>query len=442
MRSIEVLGAAGEVTGSAFVLTDNNGNKHLVDAGIFQEKRDDKRNESLNNHDPKQFSTINITHAHLDHDGRLPHLYETKASLFMTRATRDLAYTALRNADGLSSGLYVNGSVDTVLRKTVTVSYDVPVEAAGVTITFRNAGHILGSASLEIQEQGGERVVFSGDLGNRAPRTVQPTTPIKQADVVVMETTYGDRNHSEEDPVEVIKDAVKRIKKNKGTLLIPAFAIDRTQIILNILKNLKDDGILGKVSVFLDSPMAIDVTQTYLNHRELLKNELKEQDNPFNFDGLTRTYGSKESKSISNHHGPKIIIAGSGMMSGGRIKRHAIEYLSDRTSIILFVGYPAEGTPSRAIVEGEKEVLIDDEVVTIEGVVLQMSSLSAHADQERLLDWLRYINYGERRLRKVILVHGNNPSRDEFAQQIKTELGIEDVSLPKENEVIDLQSNA
>lgn len=443
MRSVEVLGAGGgEVTGSAFALTSNKGTKILVDCGMYQGKIEDKRNESLNEHDPNQFSAVFITHAHLDHVGRLPHLHKIKSPIYMTRATRDLAYIVLRNAQVLTPNLYAPGSVEKVMEKIIPVPYENSVQVDGLRITLKDAGHILGSSSVEVKEKRGEVVVFSGDLGNTSSRTMRPATPIKEANIVVMETTYGDKNHPKENPSKKIESAIKLIADSGGTLLIPSFAIDRTQAILSILKELslaKKIRKKGKrIPVFLDSPMAILATQTYLNYRELLKDELKCQDNPFQFEELVKTYDTKQSREISKYRGPKIIIAGSGMMTGGRIKKHAYEYLSDNKSAILFVGYPAEGTPSRAIVDGEKEVEIDSDTVSVECAVFQTSALSAHLDQKGLLNWVSEVNYGKRRLRENCLVHGTTSSRNELAKHINVNFDIDNISLPEDNEVVDL----
>lgn len=442
MQSIEALGAAsGEVTGSAFVLTDNNGTKVLVDCGAFQGTKDDNgRNRSLNSHDPQQLAGIVITHAHLDHLGRLPHLAGSQAPIYMTAATLDLAIIALKDAEKLSPGLFPPESVNDVFRRVSPVEYGSLFAIGGLKCTLTNAGHILGSAAVAIREKG-ETIVFSGDIGNKNSRTVLPATPIKQADVVVMEATYGDGNHPEEGPVEVVQDAIERIKKNGGTLLIPAFAIDRTQALLNILKELEQRKILKGIPVYLDAPMGIEVTKVYKNYQSLLRDEIKGQENPFHFKSLKATSNYEESKKIADHTGPAVIIAGSGMMSGGRIVEHANHYLSRGNTVILFIGHPAEKTLSGEIAAGEKKVQIGNDIVSVKGKVLQTSALSAHADQRQLLTWLRNIQCGNRRLRRVVLVHGSNQSREALAHKIREEYPGINVSLPAEGETIDLQKN-
>lgn len=444
MKSIEFLGAAGgEVTGSSFVATTNNDHRILIDAGMFQGARDNSyRNRSLGV-DPRTLNAIIITHGHIDHVGLLPLAAESDVPIYMTEPTYRIANIALRNSAKLSRDLYSLESVDDVLSRVTCVPYDAPVKIDGASVTFRDAGHILGSSTLEVQESG-ERVVFSGDLGNSPSRLVRPTALINQADVIVMETTYGDRLHRQDDPREVILDAISRIRMTRGTLLIPAFAIDRTQMILNILKGLKDEGKLGRIPVFLDSPMAIDITEIYDYYKDFLGNGVKDQKNPFRFDGLEETRYNDQSDRIRKRRGPKIIIAGSGMMSGGRIGKHALDYLADPKNAILFVGYAAEGTPSRAITEGEKEVEINDENVVIKVPVrakVLRASMSAHADQEQLFSWLKHIHGGQTRLRNLFLVHGNNQSREAFAKKVQEEqLDIDTLSLPDEGEIKYLQS--
>ncbi len=438
LRSIEFLGAAGRITGSRYLVENNNGHVIGIDYGMFQGPQEDELNQNSKDNSI-QPEAILFSHGHLDHIGLL---HRSLSTLYMTPPSRDITAIQLRDAERVSPHLYSKGSVNSALKRIECVDYDKSFSVNGSTATFRKAGHILGSASIEIHEKGGETILFSGDLGRKDSRTVQPATPSSLANIVVMETTYGDRIHDkEDDPVEAITDAVRRIRKTKGTLLIPAFSIDRTQILLSIFGDLKNKGVLGNnVPVFLDSPMGIDVTKVYIRHRELLNDRLREQKNLFSFSGLIKTYRPEESNKIADRRGAKIIIASSGMMKGGRIGKHAANYLADKDSVILFVGHPAEGTPSRAIVDGAKEVFIDNQLVFIGGTVLQTSGLSAHPDKRGLLEWLRPIKIGGY-LRKLFLTHGSDPARQEFAYLAKNELGIRDIILPKQGEIYDLYSN-
>jgi metallo-beta-lactamase family protein len=315
MKSIEFLGAAGEVTGSSFLLTTNKGKRYLFDAGMFQEggdRRNAERNKSFHGQELIELDGIFASHGHLDHIGRIPFLYKADAPIYMTQATYDLTSINLRSSDEMSKGFYPPDSIEKVLKNTCIMSYNEPVSVDGITATARDAGHILGSSTFEIEEKGGEKIVFSGDLGNTPSRTVQPTSLINEADVVVMESTYGDRDHEGTDPVKEMRNAIRLIQKDSGTLLIPAFAIDRTQAVLNILKELKAAKDIEKIPVYLDAPMAATVTRDIYadyDNRKFLNEKLQKQEDPFNLEEIFVTYADKESRRIPPD-GPLIIVAG------------------------------------------------------------------------------------------------------------------------------------
>ncbi len=435
---LECLGAVGEVTGSSYLVTSSAGHQILIDCGIFQGS---KENEFLNygefNFDPKKLGGVILTHAHLDHSGRLPALVRSgyTGSIYMTPPTADLASLILRDQIKVQQrrekSFYSPRDLVKTLNQIVSVPYNQAVEVSDYLVNFRNAGHILGSASIEIREKGSRwpTTVFSGDIGNDSKGE------IKNADIVVMESTYGDRNHQMDDPKEVIRDEINRIEKqNRGTLLIPAFSVDRTQTLLSIICDLKKSGQIDrKTPVFLDSPMGIlatNIYRRYLNGCSTDENGGK--NDPYRFEGLVPTYHHKASEGIPRNR-KKVVIAGSGMMEGGRIRRHAADYLPDKDSRILFVGYAAEDTLGRDIIEGAKEVLVDERIVQVNASVGVTGSLSSHADQTGLLDWLHYLNQDNPAgVREVLLVHGGETQRKTLADRIGEELCI-NVTLPKRN---------
>jgi metallo-beta-lactamase family protein len=448
MESLRPLGAAKEVTGSANLLTTNKGNKYLIDYGMFQGNGvNPERNKNLD-FDPNELSGIFVTHAHLDHIGRLLFLDKSNAPIYMTPATYEITSIALRNAAALSPRDYPRGSVETTLKKIHCVDYDTPIKIGDVTATFRNAGHILGSSSIELQEENGDRIVFSGDIGNSdsPSRIVKPTTAINQANILVTESTYGNRTHSTEDPSEVLLDAYKRISSSHGTLLIPGFAIDRTQIMLNLIKRLHEHSdrdirrLVKDIPVYLDSPMAIDVTRIYNTHKKLLNDSINTQKQPFHFEGLEHTRSQEKSMAINSIRGPKVIIAGSGMMQGGRIGYHALKYLPDPRSVIFLVGYTAEGTASRAVFDKEKvvELEINGEIFNVSNnlTVLHTSSLSAHADMNGLTRYAEHIYNGQEQLRDIVVLHGDEPSREGLRNSFRA-VGINSrIHLPSYGDIV------
>jgi len=458
MRSIEVIGSGSDkVTESAHVVTFNNGQKILIDAGIYQEgsgQNYDERNRHLNGH--HKYDGVVLTHAHADHVLKLPFLEKiedqdnTNTPIFATPATYDLTELNLRSSERLSPpGFYPKGSVDSVLKRITPdhrIDYDKPFKIGEITVTLNNAEHILGSSSPIMHENNGDTIVFSGDLGNDSPyRIIEPAKKtINQADVVVMESTYGDKNHPNEDPVEILKEGIERAKIGKGAFLISGFAIERIPQIVNLLREYRQRLKLDGIPVYLDAKMAVLGLKIYKKYPHLLKEELRQPKlDPFHFPELIITYNADESDKIAKRSGAKIIIAGPGMMTGGRISKHALNYLPYPNSTIMLTGYTAAGSPSRALADGQKEVEFDGQPITVRGKVLKTSAFSSHADQRQLLDWLKNININPsgKRIRKVILVHGAKEPRKVLAQKIVEDLKIVDVVLPENGEVIDLYNN-
>jgi metallo-beta-lactamase family protein len=449
MQKIEFLGAAsGEVTGSSYLVTADDTNQILVDFGMFQgDPAIVKKNyEPLAFH-PASLQAVFLTHAHLDHSGRLPLLVFggfTK-KIYMTAPSKAFVELILMDSariaekESIKEPLYTSEEVIKLLRMIHVVNYNEEIELPSFKAVFRDAGHILGSSSIEITDTSGEKpqkIVFSGDLGNTPQNIVKPTQYIDSADFVVMESTYGDSEHPAEDAAEIIAEEINAVDQDNGVLLIPAFALERTQEILHIIHHLKKDGkISSSIPVYLDSPMGIDATSIYLKFEDYHNEEMRSHtDIPFNSDELVITDDSRDSKHIFKEPNPKVIIAGSGMMAGGRIMHHAKNYLEESTTRILFVGYQADETVGRDILDGKTTVVIDKERITVRAHVREIKILSSHADQPRLITWLSHI----KGVKKVFLTHGEQPQRETLREKIIQELGITDVHLPSFEESFDL----
>jgi len=453
--NIKFLGAVGTVTGSSYVLTSGSGKSILIDLGMFQGPHEvDQLNYETYDYDLSKLNGAVLTHAHLDHSGRLPILYSHgyRGNIWMTPATRDLTEISLydsakiagddlrRHKRDASRVLYDhNLAVQTVMRFE-TVEYRIPKQIGDFMVTFRDAGHILGSASLEVVDLHPDseikKIVFSGDLGNTPEPLEQPTEMIDTGDAVVMESTYGDRLHPHYNPVEKVQSEINIIEESGGTLLVPTFSLDRTQEMLHMIMHLKKDGkIKQETPVYMDSPMALKATRVYVNYpkdfNQEIQNDLKIGD-VFDFPGLVSIEKWEESEALHDMVGPKVIIAGSGMMTGGRIRAHAAHYLPIGSTRLLIVGYQGVGTLGRQLIEGVKQVYIDGKSIEVRGSVDDTHAMSSHADQSQLMSWLTHI----KGVKKVFLTHGDVEPREVLAQKIKSDLGIKDVVTPLMNEEI------
>lgn len=445
---IKFLGAAGTVTGSSYVLTSGSGKSVLIDLGMFQGPPEiDKLNYEPYDYDPKLLSGAILTHAHLDHCGRLPIItsHGYKGNIWMTPATRDLTELSLFDSAKITKDdgkphLYDSNMVTQTIVNFRTVDYRTPTQVGDFEFTFRDAGHILGSASVEITDKNPDseikKIVFSGDLGNTPEPLEIATEMIDSADAVVTESTYGDKLHPQGNPINSICDEINTIEKTGGTLLIPSFSLDRTQELLHIIMHLKKEGkVKNETLIYMDSPMAEKATTVYTNYPKLFNPEIQEDlkiGDVFAFPGLGIVTGRGSSETLHGTQGPKVIIAGSGMMTGGRIVGHAAFYLPMPLTRLLIVGYQGEGTLGRDLKEGKKKVYINGQTVNVSAAVTSIETMSSHADQKQLLTWLKHI----KGVKKVFVTHGEDQSREVYAQKIEEETGIKDIVRPTQNQEV------
>lgn len=435
---ISIYGAAREVTGSCYLVESGGGTKVLVDCGMFQGCNTcDIKNHTNLFFNAKEIEAVFLTHAHLDHTGRLPKLIKDgfRGKIFGTAPTLRLAELVLMDAvhimeDDLKREkremLYSLEDVETTVQQFVAVDYSRDAMAGDIVGRPRDAGHIFGSAFWELQDGQGKRVTFSGDIGNQGNKILRPTAQLSATDALVIESTYGNRVHEDESTRESkLRDIVKHTIDNKGVLLIPAFSIDRTQQILFELNHLIESGTLPEVPMYLDSPMAIKATEIMKEYPEYYNKEARalaaSGDDLFDFPGLKLTPSRDESKLINESPRPKVIIAGSGMMNGGRIQHHLVRYLGDPNSTVLIVGYQSEGTLGRDLHDGKKLVHVLQETVSVRAQILSIGAYSAHADQEKLVKW---VEEAAEKPKHIIVTHGEEGAAVALATRLTQHLGI------------------
>lgn len=433
-------GAAGEVTGSCNMF-ETNGKKFLVDCGMFQGNQfSEEKNQDPLLFNPAELSGVIVTHAHLDHVGRLPLLVKNgyEGKFYATAPTIELTELILDDALQImlynqrhfgKSVLYDSTDIASVMGRFKPVDYHEKFSLApDVNFTFYDAGHIFGSAFVEV-EADGKRVVFSGDIGNVNVPILRDTETLPgDVDVLVCESTYGDRLHeSMFRRQEILENLILSAIGRGGTLMIPSFSLERTQELIYDLNDLvARQHRLPHVPIFLDSPLAIKATKTYLKYPQYYDQEaarlLKSGDELFQFPGLVMTETKEESKKINQMPGIKIIIAGAGMMNGGRIVHHAMRYLSDERNTLLIVGYQAQDTLGRKILNGQSPVEIMGEQIPVRCHVKAVGALSAHGDQNKLLDW---VGGGSSVPKKVLLTHGEPPAAEALAKRLTGDLNVQ-----------------
>lgn len=432
-------GGARTVTGANYLL-DTGTKKILVDCGLFQGCRFcEERNRDSFPYDPREIDAVVLTHAHIDHSGRLPKLLKEgfQGKIFSTPPTRDLAELMLHDSadvmrheikDVGGGTLFEEKDVGRTINAFEGVEYGEEVDLGrGNKLVLRDAGHILGSSIVEIIS-GGKNVIFSGDLGNPPTPFLRPTEFVEKADWVVLESTYGDRIHEDKTVrKQIFEDVIEETIANGGVLMVPAFALERTQELLYELNELVENRRIPRVPIFIDSPLAIRATEVYKKYQERYFNKeasrlIASGDELFHFPGLTFTKAVRESKAINDVPSPKIIIAGSGMSNGGRILHHERRYLSDPKSTILFIGYQAAGTLGRRIFDGEKEVTIFREQIPVRSRVKAIGGYSAHADQGTLIAWITSI---QKPIKKVFAVQGEEGPALALVQKIRDTLGVD-----------------
>jgi metallo-beta-lactamase family protein len=460
------LGAAQNVTGSQYRVEASNV-RLLVDCGLYQERKFRNRNWAPFPFRPDTIDAVLLTHAHIDHSGLLPKLVREgfQGRIFCTDATADIAQIMLMDSAKIQEedakhkkrrheregrkGPYPEIPLYTVDDAKACCSLLSPVRYGelipigdGVAATFHDAGHVLGSSMISVTvSQGREtrKLLFSGDVGRWNKPILRDPTLFHEADYVLVESTYGDRLHDDSETVgNQLADIISSATRTRGNIVVPSFALERAQEVLYYLNKLLMERRIPHFMVFLDSPMAASITDVFRNHPDLYDRdmlELIQQGNsPFDFPGLTIVRSIDQSKAINNITGSAMIIAGSGMCTGGRIKHHLVSNISRAECTILFVGYQAIGTLGRQIVDGAQEVRIMGQKHPVRARVAQIHGLSAHADRDELLRWLSGLHSPPRR---VFVVHGEPETTAKFADFLRERTGWE-IAVPQYREEITL----
>ncbi|MDA0321958.1 MAG: MBL fold metallo-hydrolase [Verrucomicrobia bacterium] len=465
--SITFLGAARSVTGSRYLL-EVGASRVLIDCGMYQERALRGRNWEPFVVSPDRVDAILLTHAHLDHCGLVPKLVQAgyAGPIYCTSATGDIAriimldaakiqeedaeYKTRRHRKQRHKGprpvepLYTRADAERAAKLLRDVPYDQPVDVApGIQAHYHDSGHILGATSiaLDVSENGTRRrIVFSGDIGRWDVPILRNPTLLEQGDYVVMESTYGNRKHEDASNInDVIADAINETCERGGNIIIPSFAVERSQELLYRLHELKNEKRIPDMMVFLDSPMAVRVTEVFKRHPDLFDAEtmkhLEAGTHPCDFGGLQLTRTAKQSKAINQIRGSVIVIAGSGMCTGGRIKHHLARNIARPESTVLFVGYQAVGTLGREIVDGAEEIRIHGRYLPVKATVRKVGGFSGHADQDELLRWASGFDSAPK---KIFITHGEIRAAEALQTLLLEKFGY-DATVPEYRERVVLE---
>ena len=451
---IKFLGAAGNVTGSCYLLETDNA-RVLIDCGMYQERKYQSRNWEAFPFSPDSIDAVFLTHAHLDHCGLLPKLVRDgfKGKIYCTRATSEIAQIILLDAAHLQeedaaykakrhqregrqgpypeAPLYNTRDAENVQPYFAAAEYETCIDVKNsIEGCFYEAGHVLGAATVAcdiIQNGRTHRIIFSGDIGEPDRPMINDPKIFYEADYIVIESTYGNRTHAEHKSIDIqtqLGDYINETVAAGGNIVIPSFALERSQEILYHLNELFMSNKIPPLEVFLDSPMAIRITEVFKRHNALLDQEMRQLmrqgNSPFSFDNLKMVQTTEESKAINFIKGSVIIIAGSGMIAGGRVKHHLANNITRNESTILFTGYQAEGTLGRQILDGASEIRLFGNIFPVKARVVKIDGFSAHADREGLLAWLSDIHVPPR---CVFVTHGEENAANSMAEFIGEQTG-------------------
>ncbi|PJF42432.1 MAG: MBL fold metallo-hydrolase [Phototrophicales bacterium] len=461
-------GAARTVTGSQH-LVEVNGYRILLDCGLYQGKRklafERNRNFPFT---PTHIDAVILSHAHIDHSGNIPSLVKNgyTGPIYATHATRDLCATMLPDSGHIQEKdaqwvnkkrkphedpvepLYTQDDAFESIECFVSMSYRRSREILeGIELTFYDAGHMLGSACVVLDVNDHDagrdiRLVFSGDIGRKGLPILRDPTILDYADVLIMESTYGDRVH---EPIDVtdqtLKSVIQHVCRTKGVLVVPAFAVGRTQQLVYELQKMYSTGELPRIPIFVDSPLAIDATAVFRQHPEVYDRETREymlhydDEDPFGFDLLTYTRKVEDSKALNTMDGPFIVISASGMAEAGRILHHLKNRIEDERNVILITGWQAPDTLGRRLVDGITPVRIFGQEYNVRAEVHTLNALSGHADSNELVEWVAGM---QKRPRQIFLVHGELEPATVLQKRLQSELEIMDVQIPDMHEQVEI----